>query len=317
MFEILANYLVFGLMGIDAKTKLGESMHFFVMDISKIFFMLVIVIYIMGLFRSFVSPEKVRHYVRGKSKFIARILAIFLGALTPFCSCSSVPLFIGFVEAGIPLGVTFSFLIASPMINEIAVMMLLGIVGWEITAMYVGAGLLVAFFGGIIIEKFKPERWVEDYVWDIQMGEMPTLKQDNSFKVRNRYAIGEVKEIVGRIWKWVILGVGLGAWFHGFFPETWVQSLGQSNNLLAVPMAVLVGVPLYSNAVGVIPLAEAMLLKGVAVGTTLAFMMSIAAISLPELLILRKVIKWQALILFTTIVAIAITLIGVVFNVIL
>ncbi|RUA05388.1 MAG: permease [Gammaproteobacteria bacterium] len=317
MFDLLANYLVYDLAGISPDGRLGESVHFFIMDIAKIFFMLVLIIYVMGLFRSFISPEKVRHYVRGRSKFVARIFSIVLGAFTPFCSCSSVPLFIGFVEAGIPLGITFSFLIASPMINEIAVVMLLGIVGWKITLLYVGSGLLVAFFGGIIIEKFKPERWVEDYVWKIQMGEMAEIKQDNSLEARHRYAIGETKEIVGRVWKWVILGVGLGAYFHGYFPEEWAQSLGDANSVLAVPMAVLIGVPLYSNAVGVIPLAEAMLLKGVAVGTTLAFMMSIAAISLPELLILRKVIKWQALLLFTAIVTVSIILIGFVFNFIL
>ena len=278
--------------------------------------MLVAIIYVMGLFRSFVSPEKVRTFVQGKPKFLARILAIALGAVTPFCSCSSVPLFIGFVEAGIPLGVTFSFLIASPMINEIAVAMLLGIVGWKITLLYILAGLIVAFFGGIIMEWFKPEKWVEDYVWKIQMGEAQVLEQDDSFNARHRYALGEVKEIVGRIWKWVILGVGAGAFFHGYFPQSWAQSLSDANNFFAVPLAVVIGVPLYSNAVGVIPLAEAMLLKGVALGTTLAFMMSIAAISLPELIILRKVIKWQALALFTTIVTVSIILVGWFFNLI-
>ena len=316
MFEYFSSWLVFQILGLSSESSLGESVHFFVMDITKIFFMLVIVIYIMGLFRSFVSAEKVRTYVQGKPKFLARILAIFLGAVTPFCSCSSVPLFIGFVEAGIPLGVTFSFLIASPMINEIAIVMLLGIVGWEITALYVASGLVVAFFGGIVIEKFKPEKWVEGYVWKIQMGDVQKIKEDTSLTARNRYAISEVKDIVGRIWKWVILGVGLGAWFHGFFPQEWASSLGDENNLLAVPMAVLVGVPLYSNAVGVIPLAEAMLIKGVAIGTTLSFMMSIAAISLPELLILRKVLKWQALALFAGIVTVSIIIVGWIFNII-
>lgn len=314
MFELFADWLVFQIMGIAPQTHLGESVHFFIMDITKIFFMLVLIIYLMGLFRSFVSPEKVRDYVRGKSTFVARTLAILLGAVTPFCSCSSVPLFIGFVEAGIPLGVTFSFLIASPMINEIAVVMLLGIVGWKITLLYVLSGLVVAFVGGIIMEKFKPEKWVEGYVWKIQMGETPAMAIDNSLNARHRYALAEVKEIVGRIWKWVIIGVGLGALFHGYFPQEWATSLGDANSLLAVPMSVLIGVPLYSNAVGVIPLAEAMLIKGVAIGTTLAFMMSIAAISLPELLILRKVIKWQALALFTTIVTASIIIVGWLFN---
>ena len=317
MFDLFADWLLFGLIGLSSEASYAESLHFFVMDITKIFFMLVLVIYLMGLFRSFVSTERVRKYVQGKSDFVARSLAILLGAVTPFCSCSSVPLFIGFVEAGIPLGITFSFLIASPMINEIAVVMLLGIVGWKITLLYILSGIVVAFVGGIIIQKFKPERWVEDYVWKIQMGETPSIEQDNSLTARHRYALSEVKTIVGRIWKWVILGVGAGALFHGYFPQEWASSLGSANNILAVPMAVILGVPLYSNAVGVIPLAEAMLLKGVAVGTTLAFMMSIAAISLPELLILRKVIKWQALALFTGVVTISIILVGWFFNILI
>ncbi|MFW2374611.1 MAG: permease [Gammaproteobacteria bacterium] len=314
MFDGLANWLVFGVLQLPAGTRLADSLHFFVMDITKIFFMLVIVIYLMGLFRSFVSAEKVRTYVQGKSKFMARVLAIVLGALTPFCSCSSVPLFIGFVEAGIPLGVTFSFLIASPMINEIAVVMLFGIVGVKITLLYILSGILVAFFGGMLMEKFKPDKWVEDYVWKIRMGEAPVIEQDNSFNARHRYALGEVKEIVGRIWKWVIIGIGAGAAFHGYFPEQWASSLVNANEFLVVPMAVMLGVPLYSNAVGVIPLAEAMLLKGVAIGTTLAFMMSIAAISLPEILILRKVIKWQALAIFIGIITLSIILVGWFFN---
>ncbi len=310
MFNRLADFIVFEVSGLQADTSVAQSLHFFVMDITKIFFMLILVIYLMGLFRSFVSAEKVRNYVQGRAEWVARSLAILLGAVTPFCSCSSVPLFIGFVEAGIPLGVTFSFLIASPMINEIAVVMLFGIVGWKITVLYIFSGMVVAFAGGIIIQKFKPERWVEDYVWKIRMGESQTLEQDDSLKARHRYALTEVKTIVVRIWKWVILGVGAGALFHGYFPQEWASNLGDANSFLAVPLAVIMGVPLYSNAVGVIPLAEAMLLKGVAIGTTLAFMMSIAAISVPELIILRKVIKWQALALFTTIVTLSIILVG-------
>ncbi len=317
MFMWFADQVVYQLLALQPDNPISESLHFFIMDVTKIFFMLVVIIYIMGLFRSFLSAEKVREYVKGKSKIAARLLAIILGAVTPFCSCSSVPLFIGFVEAGIPLGVTFSFLIASPMINEIAVVMLLGIVGWKITLLYVLSGLFVAFFGGILIEKFRPERWVEDYVWKIQMGQATQLAQDDSLSARHRYAQAEVKEIVTRIWKWVLIGVGAGAVFHGYFPQEWAESLADKNNFLAVPMAVIFGVPLYSNAVGVIPLAEAMLIKGVAIGTTLAFMMSIAAISLPELLILRKVIKWQALALFTIILTISIISVGWFFNFIL
>jgi len=317
MFDILANRVVYQWLGLNAENHAGAALHFFVMDTAKIFALLVIIIYIMGLLRALLSPEKVRDYVRGKPKWLARSSAVGLGAVTPFCSCSSVPLFIGFVEAGIPLGVTFSFLIASPMINEVAVAILLGILGWKLTLMYVAAGLTVAYVGGMIMERFKPERWVEDYVWKIQMGEAAMAAPDTSLAGRHRYAWGEVKEIVGRLWKWVIAGIAVGALFHGYVPEGWVtEHLGGKDNWLAVPGAVLLGVPLYSNATGVIPVAEAMLGKGVAIGTTLAFMMSIAALSLPEMIILRKVIRWPALALYAGVLAVAFTLVGWGFNLI-
>ena len=314
MFEQLGNYIAYQLLGLDAATPLGAAVQFFIMDISKIFLMLVLIIYLMGLLRALLSPEKVRAFVRGKPKWLARTLAILLGEVTPFCSCSSVPLFIGFVEAGIPLGVTFSFLIASPMINEVAVVILVGVLGWKLTAFYVAAGLFVAYVGGVIMEMFKPEKWVEDYVWKIKMGEMAQIKEDTSLLGRHRYAWGEVKEIVKRIWKWVFIGIAVGAAFHGFEPEAWVVEHLGGDNWLATPLAVLLGVSLYSNATGVIPIAEAMMGKGVAIGTTLAFMMSIAALSLPEMLILRKVIQWPALAIYATVLAVSFTLVGWAFN---
>ncbi len=315
MFDALANLVVYQWLGLDPASRLGAAVHFFVMDTVKIFVMLAIIIYVMGLLRALLSPEKVRDYVRGKPKCLARSSAVTLGAVTPFCSCSSVPLFIGFVEAGIPLGVTFSFLIASPMINEVAVVILIGILGWELTLMYVAAGLTVAYVGGIMMERFKPERWVEDYVWKIHMGQVALPEPDTSLAGRHRYAWNEVKEIVGRLWKWVVAGIAVGALFHGYVPEGWVsEHLGDKDNWLAVPGAVLLGVPLYSNATGVIPVAEAMLGKGVAVGTTLAFMMSIATLSLPELIILRKVIKWPGLAVFSGVLAVAFMLVGWGFN---
>lgn len=315
MFDALGNVIAYSLFGLSPDSHLGQAVQFFVMDITKIFVLLVVIIYIMGLLRAMLSPERVREYVRGKPRWLARTLAILLGAVTPFCSCSSVPLFIGFVEAGIPLGVTFSFLIASPMINEVAAVILVGILGWELAALYIGAGLTVAYVGGAVMERFKPERWVEDYVWKIQMGEMKIAKPDTSLAGRHRYAWGEVREIIRRIGKWIVIGVAIGALFHGFVPEAWVvEHLGGRDNWLAVPGAVLLGVPLYSNATGVIPIAEAMLGKGVAIGTTLAFMMSIAALSLPEMLILRKVIRWPALALYASVLAIAFTLVGWGFN---
>ena len=284
------------------------------MDVAKIFVLLFVVIYTMGLLRALVAPERVREFIRGRPDWQARGLAVSLGAVTPFCSCSSVPLFIGFVEAGIPLGVTFSFLIASPMINEVAAVILVGILGWKLAALYVVAGLVVAWFGGIVMQRFRPERWVEDYVWQIQVGKADLPKPDTTFAGRHHYALAEVREIVGRIWTWVLIGIGVGALFHGFVPAGWVSENLGGDSWYTVPAAVVLGIPLYSNATGVIPVAEAMLGKGVAVGTTLALMMSVAALSLPEMLILRKVIQWQALALFAAVLAVAFTLVGWGFN---
>lgn len=315
MFDALGNLVAFDWLGLDPASHTGAAVQFFVMDTTKIFAMLVIIIYVMGLFSTLLSPEKVRDYVRGKPKWLARSSAVTLGAVTPFCSCSSVPLFIGFVEAGIPLGVTFSFLIASPMINEVAVVILAGILGWKLTLMYVAAGLTVAYVGGVVMERFRLERWVEPYVWKIHMGEAQLPAPDTSLAGRHRYAWNEVREIVGRLWKWVVIGIAVGALFHGYVPEGWVtEYLGGDDNWLAVPGAVLLGAPLYSNATGVIPIAEAMLGKGVAIGTTLAFMMSIATLSIPEMIILRKVVRWPALALFSGVLVVAFVLVGWGFN---
>ncbi|SFV67247.1 Transporter [hydrothermal vent metagenome] len=318
MFESFANWLVFDIFGLLTNSSIGSVVQFFIMDITKIFFMLMIIIYFMGLLRFYISPEKVRDYLQGKSKFVGQLMAIVLGAVTPFCSCSSIPLFLGFLRAGIPLRIVFTFLIASPMINEIAVIILIGIVGWKATLMFVASGSVIAFFGGILMEKMGVERHIFNYdeIKNAKLVTTSSMQNDKSWAVMHNYAIVEAKKIFSELWKWVIMGVGVGALFHGFFPQDWAQSL-DGDNLLAVPMAVFAGVPLYSDEVGIIPLVEAMLLKGVAVGTTLAFMMSIAAISLPELLILKKVMHLKALALFTGIVAISIMLVGLLFNLVL
>jgi hypothetical protein len=314
MFEALADLLIYRGLGLAPASQVGAALHFFVMDVSKIFVMLVVVIYLMGLLRALLAPERVRELVRNRPDWQARGLAVTLGAVTPFCSCSSVPLFIGFVEAGIPLGITFSFLIASPMINEVAAVILVGILGWKLALLYIAAGLAVAWVGGLVMQRFRPERWVEAYVWQIRMGQAALPDHGTSLRARHRYALAEVKEIVGRIWKWVLIGIGVGALFHGFVPEQWVAEHLANGRWYEVPAAVLMGVPLYANATGVIPVAEAMLGKGVAIGTTLALMMSVAALSLPEMLILRKVIKWQALALFAGVLALAFVLVGWGFN---
>jgi uncharacterized membrane protein YraQ (UPF0718 family) len=316
MFAQLGDLIAYDLLRLDPLGQLGPALQFFVMDVAKIFALLVVVIYAMGLLRALLSPERVRAIVRDRPDWQARGIAVGLGALTPFCSCSSVPLFIGFVEAGIPLGVTFSFLIASPMINEVAVVVLVGLLGWQLAALYVLAGLTVAWVGGIVMQRFRPERWVEEYVWAIRVGDGGAPGPGRSLAARHRYALGEVREIVGRIWRWVLLGIGVGALFHGFVPAGWVTEHLGGGAWYNVPAAVLLGIPMYANATGVIPVAEAMLGKGVAIGTTLALMMSVAALSLPELLILRKVIRWPALALFAGVLAVAFTLVGWGFNLI-
>lgn len=313
MFETLADWLIYDLAGMQG-SPLGDALHFFVMDVTKILVLLTVVIYIMGLLRALLKPERVREFIRKRSNLSARFMAVGLGAVTPFCSCSSVPLFIGFVEAGIPLGVTLSFLIASPMINEVAVVVLASLIGWKLTVLYVASGLTVALVGGFVLERFRPERWVESYVWNIHMGEAAQAQPDNSLAARHAYALGQVREIVGRIWKFVLIGVGIGAFIHGFVPAELVAKVAGDGGPLSVLGAVLIGVPLYSDAVGIIPIAEVLLGKGVPVGTVLAFMMAVTALSLPEMIILRKVVKWPLLGLFAGYLTLAFFIVGVSFN---
>lgn len=297
------------------ESHFGEALHFFIMDVTKIFSLLLLIIYAMGFLRAALSTERVRDVVRGKPRWLSRSLAILLGAITPFCSCSSVPLFIGFVEAGIPVGVTFSFLIASPMINEVAVLILIGVLGWKLTALYVISGMTVAYVGGALMERLHAEKWVHSFVWDVKVGSGAAQELPKTFRDRHLFALAQVREIVGRIWIWVLGGVAAGALFHGFVPEAWVaEHLGSDSGMGAVPAAVFLGVPLYSNATGVIPIAEALLGKGVAVGTVLALMMSIAALSLPEMIILRKVVQWRGLAVYASILAGSFILVGWMFN---
>lgn len=313
MFEALADWLFYDLAGMR-DTAFGTAAHFFVMDVTKILTLLMLVIYGMGLLRALLAPERVREFIRRRSNVAARFMAVALGAVTPFCSCSSVPLFIGFVEAGIPLGVTLSFLIASPMVNEVAVVVLASVIGWKLTAMYVATGLSVALIGGFVLERFKPERWVEEYVWKIHVGDAARIEEGNSLKARHDYAWSQVREIVGRIWKFVLIGVGVGALIHGYVPQDLVTKVAGGGGILSVIGAVLIGVPLYSDAVGIIPIAEVLLGKGVPLGTVLAFMMAVTALSLPEMLILRKVVKWPLLGVFAGYLATAFVVVGVVFN---
>ncbi len=314
IFTLLADFLTWRVFGLAPGSRLGEAVHFFIEDTAKIFVLLTVIVFIMGFLRAMISPEKVRQVVSGKSRFISYPLAVSLGAVTPFCSCSSVPLFIGFLEAGIPLGVTMAFLIASPMINEVAVVLLAAILGWKVAALYVAAGLIVGMLGGLLIEALGLEKWVEDYVWQIRMGKVAMPRADTSWKGRLAFARHEVKEIVGRIWKYVLLGIAVGAFLHGFVPASFFARYAAANNPFAVPMAAIIGIPLYSSASGVIPVVESLIGKGVPIGTVLALMMSVAAISLPEMIILRKVLKTPLIATFTAILFVSFIMVGYLFN---
>ena len=315
MLKYLADSLVYTLMGIQPGTMLGEALNFFLYDSMKVFLLLVSIIFTVAVIRSFFPPEKSRKLLGNRREYIGNFLAACLGIVTPFCSCSAVPMFIGFVEAGLPLGVTFSFLISSPMVNEVALVMLWGLFGWKIAFIYTATGVMLAFFGGIIIGKLKLEHLVEEYVYQIKVGESETIVP--TWKERLGYAWDYTKDILRRVWLFVLIGIGVGAWIHGYVPMDFVLKYAGPGNPFAVIVAVLIGIPLYSNAAGTIPIVQALVEKGLPMGTALAFMMSIVAISAPEMIILRKVIKLKLIAIFVGIVTVAIIIIGYLFNVIL
>ncbi len=298
-------------------THLGDAVSFFFLDIPKVFMLLILVIWGVGVLRSFFTPERTRSILAGKREFLGDVLAAALGIVTPFCSCSAVPLFIGFVEAGIPIGVTFAFLISAPMVNEIALALLFAMFGWRIALIYMSMGLLIAILSGVIIGRLNMERQVEDWVYEIRMGQPPALLQKLTWMNRIDYGLHQVKDIVGRVWIYIILGIGAGAAIHGYVPEGFLAALMGKQAWWSVPVAVILGAPLYSNAAGIIPVVQALLEKGAALGTVLAFMMSIIAISFPETVILRKVLKPKLIAVFVGVVTIGIILVGFIFNAIM
>lgn len=315
MLKYVADSLVYRLLGIKQGTMLGEAIDFFFYDTIKVFLLLVVIIFAVAVIRSFFPPEKTRKLLGNRREYVGNFLAACLGIVTPFCSCSAIPLFIGFVESGLPLGVTFSFLISSPTVNEVAVIMLWGLFGWRIALLYTATGVMLAFFGGIIIGKLKLEHLVEDYIYQIKMGESKQIVP--TWKERFIYAGDYTRDILRRVWLFVLIGIGVGAWIHGYVPMDFVLKYAGPGNPFAVIVAVLIGIPLYSNAAGTIPIVQALVEKGLPMGTALAFMMSIVAISTPELIILRKVIKPKLIAIFVGIVAVAIIMIGYLFNMIL
>ncbi|MCB8968534.1 MAG: permease [Ardenticatenaceae bacterium] len=312
----LADWFTYTLIGLSADTHLGQSLNFFFYDVPKILLLLSGMIFLVTLLRSFFSPEQARAALGGRREGLGNLLAAGLGVITPFCSCSAVPLFIGFVESGIPLGVTFSFLIATPVVNEVALAMLFGLFGWRVAALYLGTGLVIAVVGGIIIGRLKPERYVEEFVWQVKVGQAAAT-QKPSWDDRIRDAARSTREIVGKVWLFVVIGIGIGAGIHGYVPEDFLVDVMGRGAWWSVPAAVLLGIPLYSNAAGIIPIAHALMEKGAALGTVLAFMMSVVALSLPEMLILKRVIKLRLIIIFISIVAVAIVFTGYLFNLVI
>jgi uncharacterized membrane protein YraQ (UPF0718 family) len=316
MIKAFADWLTYTVFKMAAGTHLADAVNFFVYDTIKILLMLTVIIYIVSIIRSFFPPEKVKKFLARKSEFLGNIMASLLGIVTPFCSCSAVPVFIGFLEAGVPLGVTLSFLIASPMINEVALVLLWGLFGAKIALIYIGTGMAVAITAGIILGRIPAvEKMVEDYVWEIRMGEVQLPKL--AWKDRFEEASFHTQDILKRVTIYVLLGIGVGALIHGYAPIDFVAKYAGRDNPLAVPLAVLIAIPLYSNAAGTIPIVQALMGKGMPLGTVLAFMMAVTAISFPEMVILRKVLKVKLLVIFAAIMTVAIIMVGYLFNAIL
>lgn len=306
-------------LGLERGTHFAESVHFFLYDTPKVLLLLVGIVFLMGVVQTFFSPERTRALLVGKRLGVGNAMAASLGIVTPFCSCSAVPLFIGFLSAGVPLGVTFSFLIAAPMINEVALALLFGMFGWKVATLYLGLGLLVAIGAGYVIGELKMERHLEDWVRAIQVGEAQ-VANGATLGWADRFAAGgrHVGEIVGKVWPYVLAGIALGAGIHGYVPQDFMASfMGKDAPWWSVPAAVLLGVPMYTNAAGIIPVVEALIGKGAALGTVLAFMMSVIALSAPEMIILRKVLKPRLIAAFAGVVACGILLVGYVFNLVL
>ncbi|MHC1756852.1 MAG: permease [Methanosarcina sp.] len=315
--QLIADKITYGVFGIAPDTHLAASVNFIIYDVMKIFVLLAVMIFAISYIRTYITPEKTRKVLGGKKGLRYHLIASLIGTASPFCSCSSVPLFIGFVEAGVPLGVTFSFLITSPLVNEAAVAVLWATLGLKATVIYVVSGIILGVFGGYVIGLLKLERYVEEFVYKIKVGKQASEKENITAKERSRDAFEAVKDIVGRVWIYVIIGVSIGGIFHGYAPEGILEKYAGKDNLLAVPIAVLVGVPLYSNVMGMIPIMESLIGKGLPIGTSLAFLMSVTAVSLPEMIILRKVLKKELIAIFVSIVALSIIFTGYLFNILL
>jgi uncharacterized protein len=315
IFTELADWIAFGLLGLVPESRLGDAVHFFIEDTTKIFFLLVAMIYFIALIRASLNIERVRDYLAGKNRFVGYFMGSIFGAITPFCSCSSIPVFLGFTSGGIPVGITMSFLLTSPLINEVAVLLLLSLVGWEITLIYVLVGLVVGITGGIILDLIHAETLLQPFARKAYESAKPTVSKEAnrpalSLSDRHKFAKQELLDILSRVWKWVFVGVGLGAALHGYVPTFWIEENLGSGQWWSVPMAVLLGIPLYSNATGVIPVMESLIVKGLPIGTTLAFCMSTVAASFPEFILLKQVMTWRLLATILMLLLASFTVVG-------
>jgi uncharacterized membrane protein YraQ (UPF0718 family) len=310
----ITDWLIDSAFGLEQGTRLTESLRFFIFEMPKVLMLLTLIIFFVGIIRSYFSPERTRKILEGKSTFTGNVLAAMLGIVTPFCSCSAIPLFLGFVESGVPLGVTFSFLIAAPMINEVAVILLFGMFGWKVALIYVLTGLTIAIFSGWVIGKLKLEHWVQDWVYKTQLGNANSDEEIQTLANRIRFGYDAVKEIVGKVWIYVAIGIAVGAGAHGYVPQDFMVSLMGKSAWYSIPLSVLIGIPLYSNAAGIIPIVSVLIEKGASLGTSLAFMMAVIGLSLPEMIILKKVLKLPLILTFVGIVATGIMIVGYLFN---
>jgi uncharacterized membrane protein YraQ (UPF0718 family) len=310
-----ADWVTYAGLGLVQGSPLASSVNFFVYDSIKVTVMLAVIVFLVAIVRSYITPQKVKKWVAGRTEGIGNVLAAILGIPTPFCSCSAVPLFIGFVESGVPLGITFSFLIASPLINEVAAAMLLAMFGWQIATLYIVSGLIIAIIAGIIIGRLHLENEVEEFVYKCKLHDL--AEKAMSWRDRLIFAKNESRDITLKVLPYILLGIGIGAVIHGYAPADFLVNIAGKNNPLAVPIAVLIGIPLYSNAAGMIPIMEVLTAKGMAMGTALAFMMAVIGLSLPEMIILRKVISIKLLAIFAVILFVSFTLTGCLFNVVI
>jgi hypothetical protein len=310
----MTDWLIDTVLGMTNGAHLTEAIRFFVFEFPKVMLLLTLIIFIVGIIRTYFTPERTRKALEGKKTFTGNVMAAMLGIVTPFCSCSAIPLFLGFVESGVPLGVTFSFLIAAPMINEVAIILLYGMFGWKVAAIYVGTGLAIAILAGWIIGLLKLEKWVEPWVYQTHMSDGGSEEEKLTFVKRIKLGYDAVKEIVGKVWIYVALGILVGAGAHGYVPEEFMAALMGKSAWYSIPLSVLIGIPLYSNAAGIVPIVSVLIEKGASLGTALAFMMSVIGLSLPEMVILRKVLKLPLIFTFIGVVGTGILIVGYLFN---